>query len=298
MAAGIYAARKKIKTLLIAESFGGQSIDSTEIHNWIGTKAVSGYDFAKMLEEHLRAQDDSIEIIDGERIGEIEKLDGGYRVATESGKNFETKYLLITSGSHRKRLDIPGGKEFDGKGVAYCSTCDAPLFKDKMVAVVGGGNSAVEAVIDLLAYASKIYLIHRRDTLRADPVSQERIKNQPKVEFILNAEVQEIFGQDFVSGLKYRDKTAGEVKELKVDGVFVEIGSEPNTDFVKDLIKLDGFGSIMIDHRTQRTSDPGIWAAGDVTDGLYRQNNISAGDAVRAVLNIYDKLTNQNREGS
>lgn len=298
VAAGIYAARKKIKTLLITETFGGQSIDSSDIHNWIGTKSISGFDFAKMLEDHLRAQDGTIEIIDGEKISNVLKLAEGYHLATESGKSFETKYLLTTAGSHRKRLDIPGGKEFDGRGVVYCSICDAPLFGGKAVAVVGGGNSAVEAVIDLLAYASKIYLIHRRDTLRADPVSQERIKADPKVEFIWNAEVQEILGNEdkFVNKLRYKDKATGEVKELKVDGVFVEIGSDPNTNFLKELVKVDASGHIVVDHRTQQTSEPGIWAAGDATDVLYKQNNISAGDAIKAVLNIYDKLTNQNRE--
>ena len=298
VAAGIYAARKKIKTLLITETFGGQSINSSDIHNWIGTKSVSGFDFAKMLEEHLRAQDGTIEIVDGERVSRVEKITDGYRVSTESGKSFETKHLLITAGSHRKRLDIPGGKEFDGRGVAYCSICDAPLFGGKVVAVVGGGNSAIEAVIDLLSYATKIYLIHRRDTLRADPVSQEKIKSDPKVEFILNSEVQEILGNEdkFVNRLKYKDKATGEVKELKVDGVFVEIGSDPNTDFLKGLVKVDETGHIVVDHRTQQTSESGIWAAGDATDVLYKQNNISAGDAVKAVLNIYDKLTGQNRE--
>ncbi len=296
VAAGVYAARKKIKTLLVTETFGGQSIDSSDIHNWIGTKSISGFDFAKILEEHLRAQDGTIEVIDGEKVNKVEKLAEGYQVSTESGKNFETKYLLTTAGSHRKRLEIPGGKEFDGRGVVYCSTCDAPLFGGKVVAVVGGGNSAVEAVIDLSSYATKIYLIHRRDTLRADPVSQERIKADPKVEFIWNAEVQEILGNEFVNALKYKDKITGEVKELKVAGVFVEIGSDPNTSFLKELVKIDKTGHIIVDHRTQQTSEQGIWAAGDATDVLYKQNNISAGDAVKAVLNIYDKLTGQDRE--
>lgn len=297
MAAGIYAARKKIKTLLITETFGGQSIDSSDIHNWIGTKSISGFDFAKMLEGHLRAQDGTIEIIDGERVNKVEKIDEGFRVSAESGKSFETKYVLTTAGSHRRRLDIPTGRSFDGRGVFYCSICDAPLFGGKTVAVVGGGNSAVEAVIDLLSYATKIYLIHRRDTLRADPVSQERIKADPKVEFIWNSEAQEFLGNDFLHTVKYKNKATGEIKELKVDGVFVEIGSEPNVDFLKDLVKLDAANHIVVDHRTQQTSHPAIWAAGDTTDVLYKQNNISAGDAIKAVLNIYDKLTNQNRGG-
>ena len=198
-AAGIYAARKKIKTLLITETFGGQSEVSNDIQNWIGTKFVTGFDFAKMLEEHLRAQD-GIEILDGDKVNKVEKVGEGFKVLTESGKSLEAKYLLITSGSHHKRLTVPGGTEFDGKGVSYCATCDAPIFKDKEVAVIGGGNSGLEAVVDLIPYASKIYLLHRRDALRGDPVTQEKIKGNLQVEFICNAQTQEIFGDKVVSG--------------------------------------------------------------------------------------------------
>lgn len=297
VAAGVYAARKKIKTLLITDSFGGQSEVSNDIQNWIGTKFVTGFDFAKMLEEHLRAQD-GIEIVDGEKIAKAEKVVGGFKILTESGKSFETKYLLVTSGSHHRRLDIPGGTSFDGKGVSYCATCDAPLFKDQVVAVIGGGNSGLEAVVDSLPYASKIYLLHRRDTLKGDPVTQEKIKGQPKVEIVLMAETQEIFGNEFVSGLKYLDKTTNQVKELKLGGIFVQIGSVPNIEFLGNLVQLNQYNEIVIDHRNQKTSHEGIWAAGDITDVLYKQNNISAGDAIKAVLNIYDTLTGQDRESA
>lgn len=303
-AAGIYAARKKIKTLLITETFGGQSEVSNDIQNWIGTKFVTGFDFAKMLEEHLRAQD-GIEILDGDKVNKAEKVGegpaspaSGFKVSTEGGKSFEAKYLLITSGSHHKRLEIPGGTEFDGKGVSYCATCDAPIFKDKEVAVIGGGNSGLEAVVDLIPYASKIYLLHRRDALRGDPVTQEKIKSNPKVEIIWNAQTQEILGDEFVSGLKYLDTVTNEIKELKVGGIFVEVGSAPNTEFFGNLVKLNQYSEAVINHRNQKTSCEGIWAAGDVTDVLYKQNNTSAGDAIKAVLNIYDKLTGQDRESA
>ncbi len=294
VAAGIYAARKKIKTLLLTDTFGGQSLVSAEIENWIGTKSTSGYGLAKMLEEHLRTQEE-IEIVDGDLAEKVEKLDGGFKLKTKNGKEFETKRILVASGSRRRRLAVPGGKEFDGRGVAYCATCDAPVFKDKVVAVVGGGNSGLEAVIDLLPYASKIYLLHHRDSLKGDPVTQERIKKEPKVEIILNAETKEIIGSDFVTGLTYEDKNSGEVKKLELGGVFVEIGSEPNVEYLDDLVKMNGYREIVIDHRTQKTSFPGIWAAGDVTDALYKQNNSSAGDAIKAVLNIHDEMTGQDR---
>lgn len=301
VAAGVYAARKKIKSALIADSFGGQSLVSNDIQNWIGTKSVSGFDFAKMLEDHLRAQE-GIEIIESDLVVKISPISPiGFSVLTKNGKILETKTILIATGSRRRKLNVPGEKEFDGKGVVYCSTCDAPLFKDKVVAVVGGGNAGLEAVIDLLPYARKIYLLEYADKLKGDPLTQEKIKANPKVEIILNAETKEILGAPpaggFVTALKFNliDVRRQYIeKELKVDGVFVEIGAVPNNDFVKDLVQLNQFGEIIVDHKTQKTSREGIWAAGDVADVLYKQNNISAGDAVKAVLNIYEFLNKSN----
>ncbi|MBI1839196.1 MAG: FAD-dependent oxidoreductase [Candidatus Colwellbacteria bacterium] len=292
IAAGVYAARKKIKTLLIAESFGGQSLVSADVQNWIGTKSVSGFDFAQMLEGHLRAQED-IEVMDGVLAESTAKINGGFVVKTSDGKTFETKTLLVASGSRRKKLGIPGEAKLDGKGVAYCSTCDAPIFKNKIVAVVGGGNAGLEAVVDLLPYATEIYLLEYSDSLKGDLVTQEKIKNSPKVKVMIMSKSLEILGDNFVVGLKYEDRNAGETKELKLDGVFVEIGSVPNADFVKDLVELNKFGEVVVDHKTQATSLVGIWAAGDASDVLYKQNNVSAGDAVKAVLNIYDYLNKQ-----
>lgn len=294
VAAGVYAARKKIKTLLIAESFGGQSLVSIDVQNWIGTKSISGLDLAKNLEEHLRAQE-GIEIADGDLVEKVEKLNvQGFRIVTKNGKIFETKIVLICSGSHHKKLGVPGEDKLNGKGVVYCSTCDAPLFGGKTVAVVGAGNAGLEAAQDLFSYATKIYLLVRSDKIKGDPVTFEQVKANPKLEILYQTEVQEILGKDLVTGVKYLDKNSGTIKELKLDGVFVEIGSAPNSDLVKDLARLDQWGQIVVDHKTQAASLPGIWAAGDVTDVLYKQNNISAGDAVKAVLNIYDYL-NKNK---
>lgn len=291
-ASGVYAARKKIKTLLIAESFGGQSIVSADIQNWIGTKNVSGYELAKMFETHVKAQE-GIEVKEGDLVERVEAKNGGFTVKTKSGKSYDAKAVLVASGSRRRKLGVPGEREFDGRGVAYCSTCDAPIFKDKAVAVVGGGNAGLEAVRDLMNYASKIYLVERGAALRGDAVSVEAVRASKNVEIIFNAETQSIVGEKFVTGLKYRDLVSGSDKEIKLDGVFVEIGSLPNSEPVKDLVALNKFGEIVVDHKTQATSCPGIWAAGDVSDVLYKQNNISAGDAVKAVLNIYDYLLKQ-----
>lgn len=289
VAAGVYAARKKMKVTLVTESFGGQSLVSSDVQNWIGTKSVSGFDLGQMLEGHLRAQQ-GIEIVDNDLVVAIERRDSGFAVVTRNGKTFETRYLLLASGSRRRKLDIPGEKEFDGKGVAYCSTCDAPLFENKEVAVVGGGNAGLEAVLDLLPYASKIHLLEYSDRLKGDPVTQEKIKKDPKVEIVFMAQAKEILGDQFVTGFTYLDRTTNAERQLAVQGVFVEIGSLPNSDFVKDLVALNQFGEIVVDHKTQATSCPGIWAIGDVSDVLYKQNNISAGDAVKAVLNIYEVM--------
>ncbi|MDP3947269.1 MAG: FAD-dependent oxidoreductase [bacterium] len=311
VAAGVYAARKKMKTALITDSFGGQSLVSADIQNWIGDQSLTGLELAQKLEKHLKAQED-IEIVEGDLVANVAKagggstslplssaergssqgggITGGFRVTTKKEKVLETKAVLVVAGSRRRRLGVPGEDKFDGKGVVFCSTCDAPIFKNKVTAVVGGGNAGLESVRDLLPYATKVYLIVRSNALKGDPITQDTVRQSSKVEIIYNAETQEILGDSFVTGLRYKDKTSSEIKELKLDGVFVEIGSVPNSEIVKNLVVRNDFGEIVVDHKTQRTSEPGIWAAGDVADVLYKQNNISAGDAVKAVLNIYDYL--------
>lgn len=292
VAAGVYAARKKIKTALVAESFGGQSITSADIQNWIGTPSISGFELAQNLEKHLKSHE-GIDIFEGERVLGVEKADNGYALTTASGKRLLTKYVLLASGSRRRRLGVPGEDKYDGKGVVFCSTCDAPIFKGKTVAVVGGGNAGLEAVVDLFPYAEKIYLIVRSEGPKGDAVTLEKVKSDPRVTVIAQAETAEIYGEDFVTGMKYKDKTSGEIKDLKVGGVFVEIGAIPNSDPVKDLVTLDKRGEVIVNHKTEESSAPGIWAVGDVSDVLYKQNNISAGDAIKAVLNIYDRLVKE-----
>jgi len=292
--AGIYAARKKIKAILIAESFGGQSVVSADIQNWIGTPSISGYDLAKALESHLKSTE-GIELLEGERVSNVERAEGGFKVTTGGGKTFETRFILLAAGSRRRRLGVPGEDKYDGKGVVFCSTCDAPIFKGKDVAVVGGGNAGLESVVDLFPYAKKIYLIVRSEGPKGDPVTLEKVTTHPNVEIITQADTQEILGDKFVTGMKYSDKKDGQVKELRVEGVFVEIGAIPNSDLVKGLVNMNERGEIIVDHKTEQSSDPGIWAVGDVSDALYKQNNISAGDAIKAVLNIYDRLMKEKK---
>lgn len=293
ISSGIYSARKKIKTLLITESFGGQSIVSDNIENWIGEEAISGFDLAQKLEKHLRAQD-GIEINAGEKVEEVIEDGEDFIVKTDKGE-YKTKTVMVTSGGRRRRLGVPGEDKFDGKGVAFCSTCDAPLFRGKEVAVVGGGNSGIEAVVDLFPYATKIYLLNNTDTLKGDPQTVSEIEANDKVEILHNVSIKEIKGDVLVDSLLYLDKD-GRENELKIQGVFVEIGSVPNSEMLASLVELNDYKEIVVDHRTYETSKKGIYAAGDVTDEIYKQNNIAAGDAITATLSAYNYILNLDKK--
>ncbi len=289
-AAAVYAARKKLKTMLITDQFGGQSNVSAKIENWIGELAITGMELANKLEKHVESQKD-LEIKSPERaLAVAEKPGCGFEVKTDKNGVYRAKTVIVASGGRRKRLNVPGEREFDGKGVAFCSTCDAPFFRNKDVAVVGAGNSALETVIDLDTYARKIYLLIRRDEPKSDPVILEKAKKSPRLEIIPNAEVQEILGDQTVTGVRYQDRVSGAAKQLAVHGVFVAIGTTPNSDIVQDLVDTNESGEILVDHRTAETSRRGIFAAGDVTDDPFKQNNISAGDGVRAALGAYHHI--------
>ncbi|MEK9171909.1 MAG: FAD-dependent oxidoreductase [Patescibacteria group bacterium] len=299
VAAGVYAARKRLKTIFITEFFGGQSTESSGVENWIGTKKISGLDFGKALEEHLRSYTgDSVEVRAGARVTNISKSEGGFKVETadlpaQAGNFYTAKTVLITTGSTRKKLDIPGAKEFENKGITYCASCDGPLFANQDVAVIGGGNAAFETAAQLLAYAKSVILINRSEKFRADEITVQKVLSHPNMKAVKNVVLKEIKGapstklgaSKFVNSLIYEEK--GVEKQIAVTGIFVEIGLIPTTDFVKELIPLNQYGQIPVDPRTQRTEVDGIWAAGDSTDGLYHQNNIAAGDAIKALENIY-----------
>lgn len=291
VAAGVYAARKKLKTLFITDDFGGQSSVSAEIQNWIGTKAISGEKLAEQLKEHLLVyQNTDFVVTEGEKIVKIAKKDKNFVAVSENRQNLEARAVLIATGAERRKLTVPGAKEFEQKGITYCATCDGPLFADKDVAVIGGGNAAFETAAQLLAYCKSVTLVHRGNTFRADAVTVEKVKQNPKIKIVTNAELLEFGGEKFVTGLVYKNRETGEIKELPTNGVFVEIGLVPTTWFAKDLVKLNDYGAIVVDPRTQATSVPGIWAAGDCTDALFHQNNIAAGDAIKALENIYQYL--------
>lgn len=287
VAAGVYAARKELKTLFITKDWNSQSTVSEGIENWIGTVKIHGAEFAKSLEGHLRAYSkDSVDIHTGESCEKIEKSENRFKITTSKGV-YESKTILITTGSFRKKLEAKGADIFEHKGLTYCASCDGPLFSGQDVVVIGGGNAAFESAAQLLAYCKTVTLINRTDKFRADPVTIDAVSKNPHFKIITNAISKEIKGDKFVNGYVYTDTKTGQDVELAVSGIFVEIGSIPTTYFAKDIVKMTENNHIVVDPRTQKASTEGIWAAGDCTDGLYHQNNIAAGDAVKALEDIY-----------
>ena len=287
VAAGVYASRKKLETTLIAKDFGGQSKVSDSIENWIGTVSISGNDLAKALEAHLAAYaTPSVEVWKGETVANVEKIDGGFRATTGSGKVVEAKAVILAAGSARRKLNVTGADKFEHKGLTYCASCDGPIFTGQDVAVIGGGNAGFETAAQLLAYAKSVTLLSRGE-FRADAVTVEAVTKDPKMTALAGVEPVEVLGEKFLSGLRYKVTATGEVKDLPVTGVFIEIGALPATEIAANLVERDEFGRIKVDPKTQRASVEGVWAAGDCTDGLYHQNNIAAGDAVKALEDAY-----------
>jgi alkyl hydroperoxide reductase subunit F len=290
--AGVYAARKRLKSLLITKEFGGQSTVSMDVQNWIGTVSISGDELARNFKKHLEAYKDSIlDMKEGEMVIGIEKRENGFAVKTDKNITYTGKTVLIVAGSARRKLSVPGAAEYENKGITYCASCDGPLFSGRDVVVIGGGNAGFETAAQLLAYTKSVTLLDAGETFRADPVTIEKVLTNPKMKALTNAEILEIKGDKMVAMIVYKNKKTGEQTELPTGGIFVEIGQIPATEFAKGVVEMNKVGHIVIDPRTQKTNIPGIWAAGDCTDVLYHQNNIAAGDAVRAVEDIYLSLT-------
>lgn len=284
----VYAARKQLKTLLIAGEFGGQSVVSEKIFNWIGTPEISGADLAKSFKDHVKYYEgEFLTIKEGSFVEKVAKTENGFSVSTNKGENFDTKTILVASGSSRRKLPdtVVGAKELEHKGLTYCATCDGPMFSGLDVVVLGGGNAGFETAAQLLAYTKSVTLIHRGAEFKADKITVDKVLSHPNMTGILNAEVTEILGDKFVSGIKF--KVDGVEKTLDVKGIFVEIGQIPNTSFLEGVLQLDDYKRVKIDPWRKSSEVPGIWAAGDCTNILYHQNNIAAGDAVTAIEDIY-----------
>lgn len=291
ISAGVYASRKQLKTLFITKEWGGQSTVSTDIQNWIGTPSLSGNQLAKDLRSHLEAYaNEHVDIIGDQVVTALQKTEAGYTATLSDGSTHQGHAVLVASGSQRRRLAVPGADEFEHKGVTYCASCDGPIFAGQDVAVVGGGNAGFETAAQLLAYAKSVTLIQRGPVYKADPITVEKVLAHPNMTGILNADTKQVEADAFVKGLTYINTKTNEEHTLPVTGIFVEVGMIPNTDFAAELVERDEYKRITIDPWTQKTSAPNIWAAGDCTNVRYHQNNISAGDGVRALEDIYVTL--------
>ena len=291
-AAAVYAARKRLKTALILKEWGGQSIVSEDIQNWIGTSHISGSELAKNLENHVKEYaGDVLEIKTNNLVIEVEEIEKNkIKIKLENGDEFFTKSLLIATGSNRRKLTIPGATQFENKGITYCASCDGPMFSGMDVVVIGGGNAGFESAAQLLAYCNSVTLLARSE-IKAEKVTIDKLKNNPKFKFYTNTQLKEIKGNNFVEKIIFTDEKNTKV-ELNISGVFVEAGQIPSTEFVKNILELTKEGHIIIDPWTNRVhKDKFIWAAGDCTNILYHQNNIAAGEAVKAVEDIYKTLS-------
>ena len=291
-AAAVYAARKRLKSAIITSEFGGQSVVSDDIQNWIGTPHIPGSKLAKDLEDHVKEYaDDVLDIITGSKVSGVRKNDDEtFTVTTDDDKEYSAKTVLISSGSERRKLSAIGADKYEHKGITYCASCDGPMFTGKDVIVIGGGNAGFETAAQLLAYTKSVTLLDYGEAFKADEITVNKVLENPNMKAIQNAETVEVKGEMMVNALVYKDRTTGETTELPTDGVFVEIGQIPATSIVDGVVDKNDYGQIKIDARTQRTSQLGIWSAGDCTDVLYHQNNIAVGDAVRALEDIYGYL--------
>lgn len=289
--AGIYAARQKLNTLLITKSFGGQvARKAVAIENYPGFKEISGLELIQKFEKHLRMQKVDIE---RDSVIKVKKSGNFFFVFTKSKHKFQAKAVIVASGADPRPLEVPGEKKFIGRGLSYCSVCDGPLFSNKVVAVIGGGDAGFETAIFLSKIAEKIYILEYASEVNAYAKNQERAKKTGKVEIITNAVLKQIKGKNFVDSIIYQDRESKKINTLKVEGVFVEIGSQPATSFVKGLVDFNEKDEIKINLRTCQTKIPGLFAAGDITEIKDKQIVIAAGEGAKAALSAYEYLENK-----
>ncbi len=289
-AAAIYAARKGIRTGVVSERFGGQVLDTLAIENFISVKETEGPRMAVALEEHVKSYD--VDLMNVQRAEKLVPADanGLITVQLASGAALRSRSVIIATGARWREMNVPGEREYRGRGVAYCPHCDGPLFKGKRVAVIGGGNSGVEAAIDLAGIVGHVTLIEFDSRLRADEVLQRKLRSLPNVRIVVSAQTTEVHGENGrVNGLTFRDRGTGELHRIDLEGVFVQIGLLPNTDWLKGTVALSARGEIEVDARGQ-TSVPGVFAAGDATTTPYKQIVIAMGEGAKAALSAFDHL--------
>jgi len=290
-AAAVYAARKGIRTGIAAERFGGQVNDTLDIENYISVSKTDGPKFAAALEQHVRDYEVDLMNLQRARALRPAATEGGLvEVELENGGTLSSRTVIISTGARWRNMNVPGEEQYRTKGVTYCPHCDGPLFKGKRVAVIGGGNSGVEAAIDLAGVVAHVTVLEFAGELKADAVLQRKLRSLPNVDVILNAQTTEVKGDgNRVTGLSYKDRTTDEHHVLAVEGIFVQIGLLPNTDWLRGTVELSRFGEIVVDSHG-RTSVPGVFAAGDCTTVPYKQIVIAAGDGAKAALGAFDHL--------
>jgi len=290
-AAAIYAARKGIRTGLVAERFGGQVLDTMAIENFISVQETEGPKMAAALEQHVKSYD--VDIMNLQRAESLRKIDNLIEVSLANGASLKSKSVIVATGARWREMNVPGEKEYRGRGVAYCPHCDGPLFKGKRVAVIGGGNSGIEAAIDLAGVVSHVTVLEFDAQLRADAVLQKKLASLPNVEVIVSAQTTEVTGDNNkVNGLIYKNRLSGDLHTIELEGIFVQIGLVPNTDWLKDTLALSSRGEIEIDSRGT-TSAPGVFAAGDATTAPFKQIIIAMGGGATAALSAFDYLIRQ-----
>jgi thioredoxin reductase (NADPH) len=288
LAAGLYAARGRHRTVLLEKGVIGGQISLTElVENYPGVPSVNGFDLAQTMLKQSESYGMETEYVE---VAGVEQLDKKWKVRTNGG-DFIAKAVILTSGAEYNRLGVPGEERLTGKGVSYCATCDAAFFKDQDVAVVGGGDAAMDEGLFTTRYAQKVTVIHRRDELRASRILQERAFRNPKMEFMWNTVVEEIVGEEYVTNLRLRNVVTGEKSELPVAAVFIFIGQHPNTSFVEGLVPMDAGKHILVDD-WMTTEAPGLFAAGDVRQNSARQVATSVGDGVTAAIAADHYITN------
>jgi len=282
LSAGVYCARKMLDTLVISYNVGGQAAWSWEVENYLGYQLITGAELVERFRDHL--ENFQVELLEGRNVTSLRQEGESFLVSTDRGEGFAARAVIAASGKVPRKLDVPGEEEFRGRGVAYCSTCDAPLFRHKKVAVVGGGNSAVDAALQLSQIAEKVYLMTIEESLDGDEIRRRQVMESPNVAILTECRVTAIRGDRFVGEVEVLQ--GGNRKSLPVEGVFVEIGSIPSTGYLPPEVRLNELGEVVIDSNN-RTSLPGLFAAGDVTDVMEKQIIIAAGEGAKAALAAY-----------
>ena len=291
VAAAVYASRQKLNILILSKDIGGQvAKKAVDIENYPGFEKISGPELVDLYQKQLKAN--NLSVTYDEVVG-IEKKDGKFFVLTAFKKTYESISVIIASGAESRKLFVPGEEEFAGKGVSYCSLCDGPVFKNKIVAVVGGGNNGFESALFLSNYVPKVYILEYGEKINADAENQELVAQHSNIEIITNAKVMKIEGKIFVNSVWYQDVKSGEEKKLEVSGVFVEIGYNPSTSFLGDLVELNDKKEIIFDPKTLETKTSGLFSAGDCNVSKYKQIVMASGQGAIAALSAYEYIKKQ-----